>query len=74
MSEQIPLGDEGDRPIIIQGGSSVDIFVPDNFIEQPVTNRQKDFKNDNVSLASLQIDEGTPIPLNKDSKITINYK
>jgi hypothetical protein len=74
MSEQIPLGDEGDRPIIIQGGVSVNILIPLNFIEQPSTEKERDFKNGNVSLVSLQIDDGTPIFLNKTAKITINYK
>jgi hypothetical protein len=79
MSDPIPFV-EGDRPIIIQGGGSVDIFVPSNFKEQPDDGKYqqaggapkpKDFKNPAVNLVSLQIDEGTPIILNKNSKITI---
>ena len=73
--------DEGDRPIIIQGGGSVNIIVPPNFTEQAGSGYQqagsgngKDFKNGNVNLVSLQIDENTPIPLNRTSKITIIYK
>ncbi|HYG08971.1 MAG TPA: hypothetical protein VD835_03250 [Pyrinomonadaceae bacterium] len=72
MSNQNPLASEGDPPIIVQGGSSVNIVVPPNFNQQ--TGDSKDFKNDNVNLISLQIDGGTPIPLNKNAKITITYK
>jgi hypothetical protein len=81
MSNPNPLT-EGDPPIIVQGGSSVSITVPPNFTEQLDSAYQqqmgggngKDFKNGNVHLISLQIDEGTPIPLDKNAKITINYK
>lgn len=59
-----------DPPIIIQGGGSVEIDVPTGFTEQV----GKKFKNDKVNLYSLQIDEDTPITLNKNSKITITYK
>ncbi|HEX8633206.1 MAG TPA: hypothetical protein VF703_03540 [Pyrinomonadaceae bacterium] len=72
MSNPIPPPSEGDPPIIIQGGGSVNITVPANFNAQ--TGSGRDFKNDHVNLISLQIDENTPIPLNKDSKITITYK
>ncbi|HZH33129.1 MAG TPA: hypothetical protein VEY11_20345 [Pyrinomonadaceae bacterium] len=74
MSEQIPLGEEGDRPIIIQGGGSVNVIVPPNFSEQGISLHGKDFKNGNVNLISLQIDQDTPITLNKNAKITITYK
>jgi hypothetical protein len=74
MSEQIPLGEEGDRPIIIQGGGSVNVIVPPNFSEQGGNLHGKDFKNGNVNLISLQIDQDTPITLNKNAKITITYK
>ena len=82
MSVENPLAEEGDRPIIIQGGGSVDIVVPENFNEQAggeylqtVTGgNEKKFKNDHANLVSLQIDENTPIPLNRNSKITITYK
>lgn len=73
MSYQQPQA-EGDPPIIIQGSSSVDITVPPNFTEQPSEEKQKNFKKDNVHLVSLQIDENTPIALNKNSKITIIYR
>jgi hypothetical protein len=74
MSEQIPLGEEGDRPIIIQGGGSVNVIVPPNFSEQGSNTHGKDFKNGNVNLISLQIDQDAPITLNKNAKITIIYK
>ena len=82
MSDQLPLGEETDRPIIIQGGGSVDITVPENFNEQVGTNyaqaatgaKEKKFKNDRVNLVSLQIDEDTPITLNRNSKITITCR
>ena len=81
MSDQNPLGDEGDPPIIIQG-SSVNISVPPNFTEQlegggseqAGSGRQKEFKNSAVTLVSLQIDDDPPITLKKNSKITIIYK
>ncbi|MCA1567019.1 MAG: hypothetical protein LC803_15490 [Acidobacteria bacterium] len=80
MSDPNPLA-EGDPPIIVQGGGSVSIIVPPNFSEQTISSylqtgggHGKDFKNDGVHLISLQIDEDTPIPLNKNAKITINYK
>jgi hypothetical protein len=59
-----------DPPIIIQGGGSVEVDVPTSFTERT----GKKFKNDNVNLISLQIDENTPITLNKNSKITITYR
>jgi hypothetical protein len=81
MSDQNPLAAAGDPPIIIQGGGSVNIIVPPDFNEQTgsgydpaVTAKEKDFKNSNVNLVSLQIDEDTPITLNKNAKITITYK
>jgi hypothetical protein len=74
MSEQEPQATEGDPPIIIQGGGSVNVVLPANFNEQAASEKQKDFKNVNVNLVSLQIDGGAPILLNKNSRITINYK
>jgi|GEM_PF-2561885 len=81
MSVPNLLAEEGDRPIIIQGGGSVEITVPPNFTDQAGSGYQqadsgneKKFKNANVNLVSLQIDENTPIPLNRNSKITIIYK
>jgi len=80
MSDQNPLVAPGDPPIIIQGGGSVNIIVPPEFTEQAgayeqsATAKGKDFKNGNVNLISLQIDEDTPIALNKNSRITITYK
>lgn len=61
-----------DPPIIIQGGGSVEVDVPASF--NALLSGGKKFKNDNVHLVSLQIDENTPITLNKNSKITITYK
>lgn len=81
MSDPKPLAEEGDRPIIVQGGGSVNIIVPPNCTDQAASRKHqagdgngKDFKNGNVNLVSLQIDENTPIPLNRNSKITIIYK
>jgi hypothetical protein len=81
MSDPNPLLAEGDPPIIIQGGGSVNIIVPPNFTDLSGSGYQeasggkgKDFKNDKVNLISLQIDGNTPITLNKNSKITITYK
>lgn len=81
MSNPNPPPIPGDPPIIVQGGGSVSITVPPNFSDQSAVQYQqesgghgKDFKNDGVNLVSLQIDEDTPIPLNKNAKITINYK
>lgn len=81
MSTQNPTPTPGDPPIIIQGSSSVIITVPPTFTEQgdgtsqqASTGKGKNFGNGNVHLVSLQIDENTPIPLNKNSKITIIYK
>jgi hypothetical protein len=61
-----------DPPIIIQGGGSVEVDVPAGFSAQ--LSGGKKFKNDNVHLVSLQIDENTPIALNKNSKITVTYR
>jgi hypothetical protein len=60
-----------DPPIIVQGGGSVEVDVPDGF-NAPSNGRK--FKNDKVNLVSLQINEDTPITLNKDDTITITYK
>jgi hypothetical protein len=74
MSEQNPQMTEGDPPIIVQGGGSVSVTVPPHFNEETSGDKGKDFKNGNVSLVSLQIDGNAPIPLNKNSRITIIYK
>ncbi|MDQ1557369.1 MAG: hypothetical protein QOD32_429 [Pyrinomonadaceae bacterium] len=80
MSDPTPLGEEGDRPIIIQGGGSVDISLSPNFKEEPgdskyeqagVESKDKKFKNLAVNLVEVQIDDGEPITLKKNSKITI---
>ena len=62
-----------DPPIIIQGGGSVQITVPPKFKEHGTTVKGKDFKDDTGDLASIQINEDTPITLNKTDKITIYY-
>ncbi|HEV2802491.1 MAG TPA: hypothetical protein VGW12_18615 [Pyrinomonadaceae bacterium] len=81
MSDPNPLAAEGDPPIIIQGAGSVEITVPSTFNAETVSGYQeatggngKKFKNNNVHLISLQIDGNEPIPLNKNSTITITYK
>lgn len=65
-----------DPPIIIQGGSSVEIDVPDTFTAtlSSGSGNSKKFKNGNVHLESLQINSNTPITLNKGDRITITYK
>lgn len=70
MSENNPQTDV-DPPIIVQGGGSVDIDVPAGFT---APTGSKKFKNDKVNLVSLQINEDTPITLNKGDKIRITYK
>lgn len=67
-----PQVTESDPPIIVHGSGSVDIDVPPGFDQQPGTGKK--FKNEKVHLVSLQINEDTPIALNKGDKITINYK
>ena len=67
---------ESDPPIIIQGGNSVDVDIPDSFtasLGSPSGNG-KNFHNGNVHLESLQINEDTPITLNKGDRIRITYK
>ena len=65
-----------DPPIVIQGGNSVEVDVPDTFT--PSANagsgNSKKYKNGNVHLESLQINSDTPITLNKGDTITITYK
>lgn len=68
--EQAAAAAASDPPIIIQGGS-VQVDVPPGFTEQA---GDKKFKNDQVHLVSLQIDDNPPIALNKNSKITITYR
>ncbi len=68
------LAAEGDRPIIVQGGGSVDVDVPPKFKEKSSGPNGKNFKSDTNNLASIQIDDGKPIPLNKNSKIIINFE
>ncbi|HEY0084064.1 MAG TPA: hypothetical protein VGB61_14900 [Pyrinomonadaceae bacterium] len=74
MSDPNPPAPDGDPPIIITGGGSINVVIPATFTEQAHSEKQKDFKNDNVNLISVQIDDNPPITLNKNSKITITYK
>lgn len=73
MQDNQPQGAESDPPIII-GGSSVSITVPPKFKERGSSPKGKDFKNDTGILATLQINEDTPIELNPTDTITIYYK
>ncbi len=68
------LDAESDRPIIVQGGGSVELDVPPKFKEKSSGSHGKKFKSDTNNLASLQIDNGKPITLNKNSKIVINFE
>lgn len=63
-----------DPPIIVQGGGSIEITVPDKFKEKGTTTTGKHFKGELVELVSVQINTNTPIALDKDDKITIIYK
>ena len=58
-----------DPPIIVHGGS-VQVDVPPDFVDQG----GKKFKNDKVTLETLQINNGPVTTLNKDDVITITYK
>lgn len=69
-----PPAAESDPPIIIQGGSSIQITVPPKFKEHGNSTNGKDFKDDTGTLASIQINEDTPITLNKTDRITIYYE
>jgi hypothetical protein len=71
MSDNDPQTAASDPPILIQGGGSIEIDVPASFQEQGGAKR---FKNEQVNLVSLQINEDTPIQLNKGDKISITYK
>ena len=70
MSDNDPQASTtSDPPIIVHGGS-VAVDVPDSFTDQG----GKKFKYDKVPLDTLQINEDTPIKLNKGDTITITYK
>lgn len=70
--EETQAAATSDPPIIVQGGGSVEVDVPTGFNAQATTGKK--FKNDKVNLVSLQINEDTPIPLNKGDRITITCK
>ena len=74
MSNNDPQAAASDPPIIVQGGGSVNLDLPLKFKEQSSGAQGKKFKSDTNNLASLQIDDGTLIPLNRNSKITINFE
>ncbi|MDT7604113.1 MAG: hypothetical protein QOF61_2110 [Acidobacteriota bacterium] len=65
--------DDSDPPIIIQGGGSVDMFVPGKFKEKTSGPKGKGFKNDLGNLASIEIDGSITIALKSTSKIVIYY-
>jgi hypothetical protein len=70
MSDNDPQASASSDPPIIVHGGSVRVDVPAGFIDEG----GKKFKNDKVTLDTLQINEDTPIPLNKGDRITITYK
>jgi hypothetical protein len=70
MSEENPQPAAAvDPPIIVQGGGSVEVDVPAGF----TGGTGKKFKNANVNLVSIQINEDAPIPLSAGDKISITY-
>lgn len=62
----------GEVPIIIQGGNSVDVDVPDKFKEKGSTKKGGKFRADDRDLIRLIID-GKESPLNADSRVEIWY-
>lgn len=74
MSDNEPQAAEADPPIIIQGGGSVDLDLPVQYKEKSKDSKYKKYKSDTGNLASIQIDGGKPISLNKKSKIIINFE
>jgi len=62
-----------ERPIIVQGGNSVDIDVPEKFKENGSGKKGGKFRNADQHLISLTIDGGQAIPLRADSRIEISY-
>jgi hypothetical protein len=67
-------GGGSDPPIIVQGGGSVHMDMPHGFKDNGADADHKKYKHDTGDLAELVIDNGTPIPLNKNSRIEIRYK
>ena len=74
MSDNDPQAAEADRPIIVSGGGSVDLDLPSKFKERSSGPEGKKFKSDTNNLASVQIDGGKPIRLNRNSRIVINFE
>jgi hypothetical protein len=63
-----------DPPIIIQGGGSIDVDVPEKFKEKGSGKKGGKYKGETQNLVSVVIDGGAPITVKADSKIEINYK
>ncbi len=74
MSDNAPQAAEADRPIIISGGNSVELDLPVQYKEKSKDSKYTKYKSDTGNLASIQIDGGKPISLNKNSKITIYFE
>jgi len=72
MSDSNPLVDN-DRPIIVQGGGSVNLDLPPQFKENGNDPNGRKFRSEK-NLATIQIDGGKPIPLNENSEIIIRFK
>jgi hypothetical protein len=63
-----------DPPIVVQGGGSIDVDIPEKFKEKGSGKKGGKYKGDTQNLVSVVIDGGTPIAVNANSKIEINYK
>ncbi|MCA1630087.1 MAG: hypothetical protein LC785_13055 [Acidobacteria bacterium] len=63
-----------DPPIVVQGGGSIDVDIPEKFKEKGSGKKGGKYKGDTQSLVSVVIDGGAPIHVNATSKIEINYK
>jgi len=72
MSDANPL-DENDRPIVVQGGGSVNLKFSHKFKDEGNDKEYKKYKSDS-NLATIQIDGGEPIKLNENSRIIIRFK
>jgi hypothetical protein len=63
-----------DPPIVVQGGGSIDLDVPEKFKEKGSEKKGGKFKGETQNLVSVVIDGGEPIPVNTTSRIEIHYK
>jgi hypothetical protein len=61
-----------DPPIIVQGGNSVDVDVPDKFKEHGTDKKGGKYRVEDRDLVSLTID-GKEYPLNATSRVEIRY-